>query len=51
MVDSQAFQMMSVSEGLVRAVWRARRGIWTISRSPPGWQNDLRTPPWGGFRG
>jgi len=34
MVDSQAFQMMPVSEGLVRAVWRARGGIHTNPRSP-----------------
>jgi len=27
MVDSQAFQMMPVSEGLLRAGWRAGRGI------------------------
>jgi hypothetical protein len=34
MVDSQAFQMMPIPDGLLRAVWRARRGIWTIARSP-----------------
>ena len=39
-VDSQAFQVMSVSEGLLRAVWRARREIRTI---PRGWNRRSAT--------
>jgi hypothetical protein len=34
MVDSHAFQMMSVPEGLLRAVWRARSETRTIAGSP-----------------